>query len=96
MPDLAFTIRPYQPQDRVAVRTIYGMNEFARPQLLQKYPGMNPYLVDSMSHYLDQEPDNTFIAEVETQVVGAEVEAQVLGEEGKGLFQKPFSPIDLF
>ena len=56
MSDLAFIIRPYQPRDRAAVRTIYGTDEFARPQLMQKYHRMKLYLADSMSHYYDHEP----------------------------------------
>jgi ribosomal protein S18 acetylase RimI-like enzyme len=92
MPDLDFTIRPYQYHDRAAVRTIYGTDEFARPQLMQKYPRMNLYLADSMSHYYDNEPNSTFVAEVEAQVVGA-----LLGtldtEKNEQLFRKHIRPL---
>jgi hypothetical protein len=71
MPDLVFTIRPYQPRDRVAVRNIYGTDEFAHQQLMQKYHRMSLYLADSMSHYYDIEPNSTFVAEVEAQVISA-------------------------
>jgi hypothetical protein len=64
MDDLSFTIRPYQFHDRAVVRTIDGTDEFARPQLMQKYSRMSLYLADSMSHYYDNEPNNTFVAEV--------------------------------
>ena len=46
-------IRPYQPSDRLAVRAIYGMDEFARPRLQQKYPRYGEYLADEMSYYPD-------------------------------------------
>ncbi len=68
---MTFTIRSYQNRDRVIVRQIYGTDEFARPQLMQKYPRMNLFLADSMSHYYDHEPQSTFVAEVMGQVVGA-------------------------
>jgi len=71
MNDLHFTVHPYQPQDRADGRAIYGMDEFARPQLMQKYPRMSRYLADSMSHYFDHEPQSTFVAEAEGRVVGA-------------------------
>jgi GNAT superfamily N-acetyltransferase len=71
MPDRLFTIRPYQSYDRAAVRIIYGTDEFARPQLMQKYPRMSLYLADSMSHYYDTESHSAFVAEVKAQVVGA-------------------------
>jgi len=39
-------IRSYTPADRPAVRRIYGMDEFARPRLQQKYPRYGEYLAD--------------------------------------------------
>lgn len=66
-----FTIRPYQSADRPGVRHIYGMDEFARPHLMHRYPRMSEYLADSMSHYIDREPESTFVAEVCGDVVGA-------------------------
>ena len=34
-------VRTYRLTDRPAVRQIYGMDEFARPVLIQKYPRMS-------------------------------------------------------
>ena len=64
-------IRSYAISDRPAVRYIYGMDEFARPRLLHKYPRYAEYLADEMSYYPDYEPESLFVAEVEGQVVGA-------------------------
>lgn len=64
------TIRPYQLSDRKAVRTIFGMDEFARPKLLQKYPRFSEYLADEMSYYPDYEAGSLFLAETNGQVVG--------------------------
>lgn len=68
---LQFTIRPYHPADRLSVRRIYGTDDFARPHLMQKYPRMSEYLADSMSHYIDYEPESTFVTDIRGQVVGA-------------------------
>jgi len=75
-------IRPYTPSDRPAVRMIYGMDEFARPQLLQKYPHYSEYLADDMSYYPDFEPESLFVAEGDGQVVGA-----LLGAVDTGRFE---------
>ena len=64
-------IRSFTAADRPAVRQIYGMDEFARPKLQQKYPLYGEYLADEMSYYPDYEPESLFVAEVEGQVVGA-------------------------
>ena len=64
-------MRPYRVIDRLAVRAIYGIDEFARPCLQQKYPRMSEYLADSMSHYTEYEPASTFVAKVQGKVVGA-------------------------
>jgi ribosomal protein S18 acetylase RimI-like enzyme len=64
-------IRPYIKSDRPAIRKIYGIDEFARPQLLQKYPQYSEYLADDMSYYPDFEPESLFVAESKGQVVGA-------------------------
>ena len=47
------------------------MDEFARLQLLQKYPRYSEYLTVDMSYYPDFEPESLFVAEVNGQVVGA-------------------------
>jgi len=65
------TIRSYTPADRPAVRVIYGIDEFARPRLFQKYPRYSEYLADEMSYYPDSEPESLFVAEINGQVVGA-------------------------
>lgn len=65
------SIRRYRREDRPAVRVIYGMDEFARPKLLEKYPRYAEYLADEMSYYPDFEPESLFVAEVDGQVVGA-------------------------
>ena len=65
------SIRSYAPADRPAVRRIYGVDEFARPCLQQKYPRYGEYLADEMSYYPDYEPESLFVAEVDGQVVGA-------------------------
>lgn len=67
----SLVIRPYQPADRPGVRTIYGDDEFARPDLQRRYPRMCEYLADSMSHYYTHEPESTFVAALNGQVVGA-------------------------
>jgi GNAT superfamily N-acetyltransferase len=67
----SFFVRSYQLADRPAVRVLYGTDEFARPRLIQKYPRMSEYLADSMSHYLDYEPESTFVAEADGHIVGA-------------------------
>lgn len=64
-------IRPYSPADMPAVRQIYGMDEFARPRLLQKYPLYGEYLADEMSYYPQDEPESLFVADVGGVVVGA-------------------------
>lgn len=64
-------IRPYKASDRLAVRKIYGMDEFARPRLLIKYPRYSEYLEDEMSYYPDFEPESLFVAERDGNVVGA-------------------------
>jgi GNAT superfamily N-acetyltransferase len=65
-------IRPYQPTDLPGVRTIYGQDEFARPQLLKKYPRMGKYLADEAAYYYTEyEPESIFIAETEGSAVGA-------------------------
>jgi len=64
-------IRSYTPADRLAVRRIYGMDEFARPRLQQKYPRYGETLADEMSYYPDYEPESLFVAEVDGEVVGA-------------------------
>ena len=64
-------VRAYLPSDRSAVRMIYGMDEFARPDLQQKYPRYSEYLADEMSYYPDYEPESLFVTEVDGQVVGA-------------------------
>jgi len=64
-------IRPYQPADCPSVRAIYGDDEFARPDLQSRFPRMREYLADSMSHYYTHEPESTFIATADRQVVGA-------------------------
>jgi GNAT superfamily N-acetyltransferase len=64
-------IRPYKSSDCLAVRKIYGMDEFARPRLLIKYPRYGEYLADEMSYYQDFESESLFIAEQNGHVVGA-------------------------
>ena len=67
-----FSIRSYRFTDLHAVRVIYGDDEFARPQLLQKYPQMREYLADEASHYYTcYEPESILVAEAEGEVVGA-------------------------
>jgi hypothetical protein len=53
-------IRPYKASDRLPVRKIYGMDEFARPRLLAKYPSYGEYLADEMSYYPDLEFASSF------------------------------------
>ena len=45
-------IRAFPPSDRTSVRRIYGMDKFAQPRLLAKYPRYAEYLADEMSYYL--------------------------------------------
>ncbi len=78
-------IRSYTPADRPAVRKIYGMDEFARPRLQQKYPLYGEYLADEMSYYPDYEPETLFVAEVAGQVVGA-----LLGAVDSGRFEQVY------
>ena len=78
-------IRSYILTDRPAVRKIYGMDEFARPHLLQKYPHFGEYLADEMSYYPDHEPESLFVAEVGGQVVGA-----LLGAVDTGRFEQVY------
>lgn len=78
-------IRSYTAADRPAVRQIYGMDEFARPKLQQKYPLYAEYLADEMSYYPDYEPESLFVAEVEGQVVGA-----LLGAVDTGHFEQVY------
>jgi GNAT superfamily N-acetyltransferase len=66
-----FFVRSFVPSDRESVRCIYGDDEFARPEMQQRFPRMSAYLADSMSHYYDLEPESVFVAEMEGQVVGA-------------------------
>jgi len=40
------------------------MDEFARLQLLQKYPRYSEYLTDDLSYYPDFEPESLSVAEV--------------------------------
>jgi GNAT superfamily N-acetyltransferase len=63
-------IRPYASSDHPAVRMIFGMDEFARPKLLLKYPLYGQYLADEMSYYPDYEPESLLVAEEQGQVVG--------------------------
>jgi GNAT superfamily N-acetyltransferase len=65
------TIRAYRLADRPGVRSIYRLDEFARPRLMQKYPGMSAYLADSMSYYTDCEAESTFVAQLRGEIVGA-------------------------
>ncbi len=63
------------------------MDEFARLELLQKYPRYSEYLTDDMSYYPDFEPESLFVAEVNGQVVGA-----LLGANGyEGALSKSIS-----
>ena len=65
-------IRNYQARDLPAVRTIYGDDEFARPDLLRKYPRMGEYLADEVTHYyIHFEPESVFVAEMQGKIVGA-------------------------
>jgi GNAT superfamily N-acetyltransferase len=64
-------IRLYSQDDRQELRKIYGMDEFARPKLLKKYPLFGEYLADEMSYYPDYEPESLFVADLDGQVVGA-------------------------
>ncbi len=66
-----FTVRSYQPADREGVRVIMGYDEFARPEFARHYPRMTAYLADTMSHYIECEPESVFVAEAEGPVVGA-------------------------
>jgi len=50
--------RPFRLSDRPGVRLIYGDDEFARPAMNQHYPRYADYLADSMSHYLEFEPES--------------------------------------
>lgn len=61
-------IRPYTPSDRFDLRLILGMDEFARPRLLEKYPLFSEYLADETSYYPDFEPESLFVADVQGQV----------------------------
>ena len=79
-------IRSYTRADRPAVRRIYGMDEFARPHLQQKYPRYGEYLADEMSYYPDFEPESLFVAEVDGQVVGA-----LLGAVDTGRFEQVYN-----
>jgi ribosomal protein S18 acetylase RimI-like enzyme len=74
--------RSYTQEDRLAVRAIYGTDEFARPKLLARYPGFSEYLADEMSYYPDYEPESLFVAEVDGHVVGA-----LLGAVDTGRFE---------
>lgn len=68
----ATRIRNYRQADLPAVRAIYGDDEFARPDLLRKYPRMGAYLADEASYYYTLfEPESLFVAEVNGSVVGA-------------------------
>jgi GNAT superfamily N-acetyltransferase len=78
-------IRPYHAVDRPAVRRIYGMDEFARPRLQQKYPRYSEYLADEMSYYPDFEQESLFVAEVCGEVVGA-----LLGAVDTARFQQVY------
>ena len=64
-------IRSYWREDCPGVRLIYGMDEFARPELQRRFPRMQDYLADSMAHYYEREPESTFVALVDGRVVGA-------------------------
>lgn len=52
------------------MRVIDGADEFARPELLRRHPRMSEYYADQASMYYEFEPESTFVAEVEGQVVG--------------------------
>ena len=67
----AYTIRSYTPSDRSGVRVIYGDDEFARPDLLRRYPRMAGYLADELSYFTGYEPESLFVAEAQAQIVGA-------------------------
>lgn len=67
-----FSIRKYQDSDLEAVRAIYGDDEFARPQLVKKYPRMKEFLADEILQYYTRfEPESLLVAEVNGEVVGA-------------------------
>jgi hypothetical protein len=55
-------IRPSISSDRLIVRSIFGSDEFARTQLLEKYPLFGKYLADEMAHYPDFEPESMFVS----------------------------------
>ncbi|MEW6093583.1 MAG: GNAT family N-acetyltransferase [Chloroflexota bacterium] len=64
-------IRPCSPADHAGIRAIYGEDDFARPELQRRHPRLREYLADSMSHYYELEPESTFVAAMDEQVVGA-------------------------
>lgn len=69
---LKYTVRPYRLTDRSGVRLIFGEDEFARPDLLNKYPDMGQYLADEGScYYTDYEPESLLVAEAQEEMVGA-------------------------
>ena len=70
MDDVKFAVRPYRSSDRPAVRRFAGGDEFARPQLASKYPGMREYVADGLSHYYDLEPESCFVAEADGEFIG--------------------------
>ena len=76
-------IRPYTSDDRKAVRHIYGIDEFCRPKLLEKYPKLAEFMADDMSYYPDYEPESLFVAQVDGRVVGA-----LLGAVDTGRFEQ--------
>jgi GNAT superfamily N-acetyltransferase len=78
-------VRAYTPDDRPAVRRIYGMDEFARPRLQARYPRYSEYLADEMSYYPDYEPESLFVAEVDGHAVGA-----LLGAVDTGHFEQVY------
>lgn len=71
VPRLQFVIRPYQKTYRPGVRVIHGRDEFARPELLREHPRMGEYFADAASRYYESEPESTFVAVIDGQVVGA-------------------------
>jgi GNAT superfamily N-acetyltransferase len=63
-------VHSYQASDCFGIRAIFGDDEFARPTLNQRFPRYADYLADSLSHYIEYEPESTFVALVNEQVVG--------------------------
>lgn len=69
--DWEYTVRPYQPSDRQAVRLFAAEDEFERPELYCRYPRMGQWRADGTAYSCDLEPESLFIAESNGEFIGA-------------------------